>query len=173
VTIHSDHPFLPPESDRDPLRRFRGRMPTPVSVWTTALQHRRAGWTVSSMIVADGEPAELLGLVDEDSALADLVGASRTVAVSLLSWEQRGLADAFAEAAPAPGGPFRLGSWTDTAWGPVLDGARGWLGARLPEPSGHAGWALLLRGTVEHVQIDSTATGEALGYLRGRYRALS
>jgi hypothetical protein len=26
VTIHSDHPFMPPESDRSPIRRLRGRL---------------------------------------------------------------------------------------------------------------------------------------------------
>ena len=43
MTIHGDHPFLPPADGRDPLRRWRGRMPAPVSVWTTELDGRPTG----------------------------------------------------------------------------------------------------------------------------------
>ena len=96
------------------MRRFRGRMPSPVSVWTAERAGRRAGWTVSSMLVADGEPAQVLGLVDEDSDLADLVTGGGPIAVSLLGGHHRGLADAFAGVTPAPGGAFRLGTWTET-----------------------------------------------------------
>lgn len=172
MTIHPEHPFLPPEGERNPLRRLRGRMPSPVTVWTSELAGRRVGWTVSSLLVADGHPAEVLGLLDEDSELADVIQQTRTVAISLLGWSHSALADAFAGVAPAPGGAFRLGDWTDTRWGPVLENAPGWLGARLqpgePEP---AGWALLVRATIEHVQLTGVAD-DVLGYLRGRYRRL-
>lgn len=146
-------------------------MPAPVTVWASTLAGRRSGWTVSSLLLADGRPSELLGLLDEDSELADVVRQTRTVAVSLLTGAHRGLADAFAGIAPAPGGPFRLGHWSDTAWGPVLDDAAGWLGARLGggEPE-HAGWALLVRATIEHVQLGDAA--DVLGHVRGRYRPL-
>ena len=173
VTIHSEHPFLPADGERNPVRRFRGRMPSPVSVWTAARGGRRAGWTIASVLVADGDPAEVLGLLDEDSGLADLLADGGPVAISLLGGDHRGLADAFAEVTPAPGGPFRLGSWTETAWGPVLDGAPGWLGARLPSGAAdHAGWALLVRAVIEHVEVADGDT-DVLGYLRGRYRALA
>jgi flavin reductase (DIM6/NTAB) family NADH-FMN oxidoreductase RutF len=170
VSIHAEHPFLPPEGERDPLRRLRGRVPAGVSVWTTADGGRRAGWTVSSFLLADGNPAELVGLVDEEADLADLLGGSTTVVVNLLSWEQRFLADAFAGLAPAPGGPFRLATWTDTAWGPALDGAVGWVGARLRAPLGdHAGWGLLVRAAVERVEL-TAPDAPVLGSFRGRYR---
>lgn len=173
MTIHSDHPFAAPEGERDPLRRLRGRMASPVSVWTTTSGGRRAGWTVSSLLVADGEPAEVLGLVDEDSDLAESVQQSRTVAISLLGWQHRTLADAFAGVGPAPGGPFLLGAWTDTQWGPVLDDAIGWVGGRLTEElPDHAGWALLLRAEIEQVRIGESSDEPVLAYLRGRYRRL-
>jgi 3-hydroxy-9,10-secoandrosta-1,3,5(10)-triene-9,17-dione monooxygenase reductase component len=117
VTIHSQHPFLPPESDRDPLRRFRGRMAQPVTLWCAGASGSRAGWTVSSMLVADGDPPEVLGLLDEEADLAQLVGATGAVAISLLRWEHRMLAEAFAGLAPAPGGPFKLSTWRETPWG--------------------------------------------------------
>ena len=171
MSIHADHPFLPPEGERDPLRRLRGRLPAAVSVWTTTADGRRAGWTLSSFLLADGDPAELLGLLDEESDLADLLATSGTVAVNLLGWEHRFLADAFAGVAPAPGGPFRLGTWTDTPWGPVLDDAVGWVGARLRAPLGeHAGWGLLVRAEVERVVLRD-AGAALLTSVRGRYRA--
>jgi len=172
VSIHAGHPFLPPEGERDPLRRLRGRLPAAVSLWTSTAGGRRAGWTLSSFLLADGAPAELLGLLDEESDLAELLPRSGTLAVSLLGWEHRFLADAFAGVAPAPGGPFRLGSWTETTWGPVLDGAVGWVGARLIGPLGErAGWGLLVRARVEQVTL-ADADAALLTSVRGRYRAL-
>jgi flavin reductase (DIM6/NTAB) family NADH-FMN oxidoreductase RutF len=177
VTIHSTHPFATPEPDRDPLRRLRGRMPTPVSVWAAGQGRGRAGWTLSSFLLVDGEPAEVLGVLDEDSTLAErLVGsepASGTLTVNLLGWQHRGLADAFAGVAPAPGGPFTLGRWHDTDWGPVLDDAPGWLGVRLRSVPDHAGWSLLIRATVDHVELGTDPDEGMLAYVRGRYRAVS
>jgi flavin reductase (DIM6/NTAB) family NADH-FMN oxidoreductase RutF len=174
VTIHTEHPFLPPEDDRDQLRRFRGRMAAPVTIWATGSGRSRAGWTVSSMLVADGEPPEVLGLIDEDSELWEELAENRTVAISLLGWPHRQLADAFAGTAPAPGGVFKLGSWTDTSWGPVLDDAVGWLGARLIDgESDHAGWTVLARGRIEEIRLTDAAETAPLVHLRGRYRDLS
>jgi flavin reductase (DIM6/NTAB) family NADH-FMN oxidoreductase RutF len=171
VTIHSEHPFLPPESDRDPLRRFRGRMSQPVTLWCAGQGSERAGWTVSSVLVADGDPPEVLGLVDTDSELAELAERTGAVAVSLLAWNQRNLAEAFAGLAPAPGGPFRLGEWRDTAWGPVLVGAVGWLGVELTDTRRGLGWAQVLRGRCVEAYVDPAAA-DVLTHLRGRYRQL-
>jgi flavin reductase (DIM6/NTAB) family NADH-FMN oxidoreductase RutF len=172
VTIHHSHPFEVGEQDRDPLRRFRGRMTSPVSIWTAAGGGTRAGWTLSSFLVADGDPGEVMGLVDEESALADILPQTTTVTVNLLGWGQRALADAFAGVAPAPGGPFALADWKDTEWGPVLMNSLGWIGARLrPEPD-RAGWALLFRALVERVEIQADPAEELLCYVRGRYRSL-
>ena len=181
MTIHSEHPFATPAGDRDPLRRFRGRMASAVSVWSAGEGRDRAGWTVSSFLVADGDPGEVVGVLDEDSALGERVAdqleeseqgeGGGTFVVNLLAWEQRGLADAFAGLAPAPGGVFRLGTWTDTDWGPALEGSAGWLGVRLRTgPLEHAGWGLLVRGTVEHVELPELPPEGPLLHLQGRYR---
>ena len=172
VTIHHSHPFTVGEQDRNQLRRFRGRMASPVSIWAAAANNTRAGWTVSSFLVADGEPSEVIGLIDEESPLADVLAETPTLTISLLGWGQRALADAFAGVAPAPGGPFTLSAWQDTDWGPVLETSLGWIGARLkPEPD-HAGWGLLLRAVVERVEISPDPADELLCYVRGRYRSL-
>lgn len=172
MTIHSEHPFLPPEGERSPLRRLRGRMAAPVTVWAAG-EGRPAGWTVSSMMLADGEPAEVIGLVDEDSDFADVLARTRVFTVNLLDWTHRNLGDAFAGTAPAPGGPFTLADWQDTGWGPALVGGPGWLGARVLEPEPvHAGWGLLVRAVIEHVDVGETVDTESLVHVRGRYRRL-
>ena len=168
MTIHSEHPFLPPEDERSPLRRFRGRLAAPVTVWTAQAEGRRpAGLTVSSVVVADGEPGEVIGLIGEDSDLADAIGASGRFTVSILAAQHRALADTLAGLLPAPGGAFASGDWTPTAWGPVPSDAIAWLGARLVGEPESAGWSLLVRGQVEEVMIGPDV--DALAYRRGRY----
>jgi len=169
VTIHTDHPFAGGEAE--PLRRFRGRMPAAVSVWVAERDGRRAGWTLSSFVVAQGEPGEVVGIVDEDSDFADLLEPGTPFTVNLLGWSHRSLADAFAGMAPAPGGAFRLAEWQDTAWGPALADASAWLGARLTTAPDHAGWGLLVRAVIEHVEIAETPD-PMLMVARGRYRAV-
>jgi flavin reductase (DIM6/NTAB) family NADH-FMN oxidoreductase RutF len=151
-------------------------MPAAVSVWAAGDGAARAGWTLSSFLVADGAPAEVLGILDEDSALADLLLAGRTPAftVNLLGEHHRQLADAFAGVSPAPGGPFTLGHWDSSAWGPVLADAAAWLGARLHgTPPDHAGWGLLVRGAVEYVEVPADPGSDTLAYLRGRYASVT
>lgn len=167
MTIHSEHPFTEPESERDPARRLRGRLGGAVTLWTTGNGTARAGLTVSSALVAPGDPAHVLGLLDPDSDLVAAVRETGTAVVQLLSWEHRDLADAFAGVAPAPGGMFRVGSWRETRWGPVLDGATAWTGIRLADRGVEVGWSLLLDGVVEHVEVGDA--GVPLVHRRGRY----
>ncbi len=172
MTIHSDHPFLDPEPDRDPVRRLRGRLAGTVSLWTAGSGRARSGLTVSSLVVAPGEPSRVLGLIDPDSDLADAVARTGTVVVQLLAWRHRDLADAFAGVAPAPGGPFKMATWTESAWGPVLDGVEAWTGLRVGPDPREVGWSLLLDGEVEHVEIATAAADlpdEPLVHRRGRY----
>lgn len=177
MSIHSEHPFATPPSERDPVRRLRGRLAAPVTVWTTGDQTRRAGLTVSSMMVAEGDPAEIVGLINSDSELAELLGDTRTVAVSVLGWPHRQVADAFAGLAPSPGGPFRTGQWRPTQWGPVLEGALAWVGGDLAEPADEllrSGWSLLARARIAWLELsgaDRDPDGVAL--LRGSYRSLN
>jgi len=168
VTIHSDHPFQVPDGDRRPERRFRGRMPAPVTVIATGTGADRAGLTVSAVLVADGEPARVLALVDDESALAGALTDTGTAAISVLGWAQRSVADVFAGLSPSPGGPFRTGSWSDSDWGPVLAGCPAWAGCRVaggePRPMG---WSVLVELTVEHIELGDD--DEGLAHRRGRY----
>jgi flavin reductase (DIM6/NTAB) family NADH-FMN oxidoreductase RutF len=171
VTIHGEHPFMPPEGERSAVRRFRSRLPSPVTLWTSVYDGRRAGLTVSSIIVADGEPGFVIGVLDPDSDLCETIRASSRAVVGLLDDRHRGLADAFGYVAPAPGGPFKLGEWTDTDWGPALAGVT-WAGCELAvaDPS-YAGWGLQVRMEIRHVEI-ADADARPIVHQRGRYFAI-
>jgi len=168
VTIHSEHPFVPSESDRDPARRFRGRLGGTVSLWTAGSDDTRAGLTVSSLMVAAGEPAHLVALLDPDSSFAETLCHTQSAVVQLLESEHERLAEAFAGQFPAPGGPFRLAEWIQTPWGPRLSTAPTWVGVRLSDgPAVEVGWARLVDCVVEQIQIgEETAP---LVHRRGRY----
>ncbi|GAA3742883.1 hypothetical protein GCM10022225_28050 [Plantactinospora mayteni] len=177
--IHHTDPFATPERDRSPVRRLRGRLPAAVTLWTAYAETTAtgdpgdpAGLTVSSTLVADGEPGRLLGLVDEESELWAAASESGRFAVTLLGPAHRQLADRFAGLFPAPGGLFATDEWTRTPYGPVPGGAGigGWAGCRL-DGAREYGWALLVEATIETVELAGTAA--PLLHHRGRYRELA
>ena len=167
--IHDSDPFATPEEDRSPIRRLRGQLVAPVTLWTTP---GPAGLTVSSMLVADGEPGRVLGLVDDESELWEAMSVVGRFAVCPLDADEHGLADRFAGLAPAPGGRFAQGErWRETRYGPVLAGDRTWAGCVL-DGARRYGWAMLVEGTVAEVTFTAEPVNP-LTYHRGRYRTLS
>jgi flavin reductase (DIM6/NTAB) family NADH-FMN oxidoreductase RutF len=164
MTIHSEHPFLDPEAD--PVRRLRGRLGGAVTLWTSGSQPR-AGLTVSSVMVATGEPGRLLGLLDPDSDLRLQLGETGRAVVHLLEWAHRDLAEAFAGQLPAPGGPFRMGEWEQTDHGPRLLSAPTWASVEL-ESSQSVGWSDLVVARVVDVVLGDQ--DEPLVHRRGRYK---
>lgn len=164
MTIHDEHPFADPPDSRDALRRFRGRLPAPVTLVATGTGQSRAGLTVSSVLVAPGEPAQLVALIDPDSDVGSALEHGTTITVSVLGPDDMYLAEAFAGLAPAPGGRFRLGSWTQTGWGPAIEGAP-WLGAKVTDLR-PLGWSLEVTARVEHVEVAAIVP---LVHVHGRY----
>ncbi len=169
MTIHDTHPFLPGPEGRGLARRLRGLLPAPVSIWTSSSGTERDGWTISSILVADGEPAELVALVDEDCDWWDLFRVTRVATVNVLGAGQGQISDAFARVAPSPGGPFRSGEWQTSSHGPLLRGAAAWAGVSLlTEKPEHSGWGLLVRAALDWIKIDEGVV--ALEHRKGRYR---
>lgn len=169
MTIHADHPFADPEGQRDPVRRLRGRLGGAVSLWTAGdLADVRgcAGLTVSSLLVLPGEPPRVLGLLDPDSDLADVLARTGRCVVQLLAWEHRDLAEQFAGVAPAPGGPFAQAGFEATPWGPRLATATTWAGA-VVEEAVEVGWSLRVTGVLEEVHVGGDEA--PLEHRRGRY----
>jgi flavin reductase (DIM6/NTAB) family NADH-FMN oxidoreductase RutF len=163
VTIHDDHPFADPADD--PVRRLRGRIGGAVTLWTAA-GARPAGLTVTSLMVAAGEPASVLALLDPDSDLAETLTSTGTAVVQLLAWQHRELAEQFAGTFPAPGGAFAQADFEDTAWGPRLVSAPTWAGVRLTDER-DVGWSSLVTCTLEHVVVGSD--DDPLLHRRGRF----
>ena len=163
MTIHSEHPFLDPSAD--PVRRLRGRLGGTVTLWTSG-SSPKAGLTVSSVMVAGGEPGRVLGLIDPDSDLREVLGATGRAVVHLLEWGHRDLAEAFAGQLPSPGGPFRMGEWEQTDHGPRLLSASSWVAVSL-ESTETVGWSDLVVTRVDGVVLGED--GEPLVHRRGRY----
>jgi flavin reductase (DIM6/NTAB) family NADH-FMN oxidoreductase RutF len=168
VTIHSEHPFR--DTEPDPVRRFRGRVGGTVSLWSAGEGVVRAGLTVTSYLVATGEEARVLGLLDPDADLTDRLTETGRAVVQLLSWDDRHLAEMFAGTAPAPGGAFSQAEFVDTEWGPRLASSTTWAGVRL-ESGRDAGWSRLVTTVVEQLVVgDDDGGREHLRHHRGRYR---
>lgn len=167
MTIHTEHPFMDPSAD--PVRRLRGRLGGAVTLWTSgdpAGGGARAGLTVSSVMVAGGEPGRLLALVDPDCSLRDVLEATGRGVVHLLQWEHRDLAEVFAGQMPFPGGQFTTGQWEQTAYGPRLTTSLTWatVEAESFEP---VGWSDLVVARVVEAVIGEDAS--PLEHRRGRY----
>jgi 3-hydroxy-9,10-secoandrosta-1,3,5(10)-triene-9,17-dione monooxygenase reductase component len=163
VSIHASDPFATPDDQKSPARRLRSRLPAGVTLWTAPGER---GLTVSSTLIADGDPGLVLGLIDEESDLWEAAESSGRFAVSLLAEADRQLADRFAGLLPSPGGLFATGDWERTDWGPVPAG-RTWAGCRLTTATPKA-WSLLVEGVLEHVELAAPAA--PLIHERGRYR---
>ncbi len=165
MTIHTEHPFLDP--DADPVRRLRGRLGGAVTLWTSGADAPRAGLTVSSVMVAGGEPGRVLALVDPDSDLRDVLEETGRAVVHLLAWEHRDLAEAFAGQLPSPGGPFRMGEWEQTEHGPRLVTAPSWATSSWSRAE-TVGWSDLVVARIVDVVLGED--DEPLEHRRGRYR---
>jgi 3-hydroxy-9,10-secoandrosta-1,3,5(10)-triene-9,17-dione monooxygenase reductase component len=167
MTISPSDPFATPDHLRSPLRRLRGRLPAAVTLWTAP---GPAGLTVSSTLVIDGDPGRLLGVLDEESDLWGAIEESGRFAVTVLTAEDRQLADRFAGLMPAPGGLFAGTGWRETGYGPVPAGRASWAGCRL-DGARPVGWGLVVESTIETVELGDAQA--PLVHHRGRYRELS
>lgn len=164
-----EDPFATPEADRREDRRLRGRLVAPVCVVTSfGEQSEPAGLTVSSVLVADGEPAELLALVDPLGALVAACRESGRAVVHLLRAGDERVAELFAGRYPAD--PFEEVAWHPGEYGPVLEGGRPTADCAVTE-IGEAGYHSLLRARIETVGLGGGA--EPLAWYRGGYRLLA
>jgi 3-hydroxy-9,10-secoandrosta-1,3,5(10)-triene-9,17-dione monooxygenase reductase component len=153
------------------VRQARARLPAPVTVWTAG-DDEWAGLTVSSLMLAQGDPGQLLGLIGPVTDLADAVERTGAFVVHLLADrpEHRRIAQHFAGTLLA--GPELL-QVDRSAHGPRLQSVSDQLACRLTgrRPSG---WSQLVEATIE----DATwATGAppprgALLWYRGAFRVL-
>ena len=164
--IHDEHPFATPPEMRDPVRRFRGRLASPVTVVTSGTADRRVGLTVSSVLVADGAPSYVHFLAGASTDLWDAVGDTGSFIVHVLQERHRELSDRFAFIRPSPGGLFRGIDVEDTDFGPEITevGSRAYC-----RYVGHFddAYHVLVHGVIEEVVLDDLR--QPLQYFRGEY----
>lgn len=168
--IHDDHPFATPDEERDPVRQFRGRLVAPVTVLTTGSGDRIAGLTVSSLMVAEGDPAVVHALVGTTTDFWDVLQEWRRFVVQILPDAARDDAHAFAGLRPRPGGPFADVAIEPTQWGPALQEAPNRLYCALVDTA-PLPFHMLIQGAIEQADIEDF--DEPAVYFRGRYRRLA
>ena len=162
-------PFATPLEARDPLRQFRGRLAVPVTVITSGAGNDRTGMTVSSLVVAEGEPGYIQFLAAPTADLVDAIRRTKRFVVHVLETEHRALSEIFAGQRPSPGGLFATVPSSDGPWGPVLLDVPN----RAFCSAAHAdeiGYSLLITATIESIEIG--ALEDPLLYFRGAYRHL-
>jgi 3-hydroxy-9,10-secoandrosta-1,3,5(10)-triene-9,17-dione monooxygenase reductase component len=169
IRIGGQHPFATPPERRSPARRLRGRLVAPVTVWTAGGLRDGAGLTVSSVLVADGQPARLLGLIDPASALWEAIVATGAFVMQVLGVGDRALAERFAEVRPPIRGMFDGLEVTESRWGPVIGGRRPLASCRLGG-SNQVGYGLLVEGVIE--ELDPRDLDDPLAWAHGGYRSL-
>jgi 3-hydroxy-9,10-secoandrosta-1,3,5(10)-triene-9,17-dione monooxygenase reductase component len=169
IRVGSRHPFAVPPERRDPGRRLRGRLVAPVTVWTAGQLPGGAGLTVSSVLVAEGQPARLLGLIDPTSAFFEAARETGAFVVHVLGVGDRALAERFSEVRPPIRGPFEGLEVAESPWGPLLGGSRPRAACRLAG-STPVGYAELVEGVIEQLELPDLE--DPLAYLHGSYRSV-
>ena len=167
--IHYEHPFVTPADEREPWRRLRGRLTAPVTVWTSGPPEARAGLTISSMLVADGRPPSVLGLMNDTTDLLEAIRATGRFVIHVLERADVTMSEEFAGLRPRPGGPFADRPVEDGEFGPVITSISDRALCRFTGDS-EAGFQRLVRGAVEGVEV--AELDSPLVLFRGRYRSL-
>ena len=149
------------------LREVMRRHPTGVVVVTVDLEGEQLGLTVASLVSVALEPPLVAISIAHQAALHELLRSAGGFAVSLLGADQLELAQHFARGVP----PIAI--WhgidkRDSARGPLLEGALGWLECVLAGAH-EAGDHTLFVGRVE--RVEPGAEGAPLLRLGGDYRA--
>ncbi len=162
ASLRYGNPWADPPTARDPLRRLRGHLVLPVTVWLAGDVDGRApltGLTVSSVLMSQGEPPLLAGLVTPSSDLADLLGhSSDRFVVHVLGAAHRRLAQHFAGDLAAPA---ELLVASNSTHGPLLEAVADRVLCRTTSVKPF-GWSLLVEAEMEGLQVADAGKGLAL-----------
>jgi len=167
--IHSENPFRPDPGDGDRTRRFRGRLASGVTIVTAGSGSHRTGLTVSSLLVVEGDPAQVYLLVGPTTDLWDLAAESGRFVVHVCGYEDHRLAAVFAGLAPSPGGLFATADTQTSDWGPLL--------TTLPDriyctfaSRETTGWSGMVIGTIDEIEVSDLT--DPLVHFRSSYHRL-
>ena len=163
------NPFVPPADEREPLRRFRGRLAAPVTIVTAGSGRRRAGLTVSSLVVIEGEPGRIHLVIGPLTDLWDVIEETGRCVVHIAEAQHHAASDVFAGLRPSPGGPFASVETTQSEWGPVISDMTNRAYCTMVS-STEVGWSGIVESEVHHVELSDGT--EPLIHHRGGYRGL-
>ena len=148
------------------LREVMRRFPAPVAVVTTELDGDRFGLTVGSLVSLSLEPP-LVGIsIGKDSSSHEPIRRAGSWAASLLSSEQREVAQHFARSGIPPVALWVGVDVRDGSRGPLVEGSLGWLECRTVSEH-EAGDHTIFVGEVESIELG--AAGQGLVYRGGEY----
>jgi flavin reductase (DIM6/NTAB) family NADH-FMN oxidoreductase RutF len=139
-----------------------------VTVWTAGGPGDATGLTVSSVLVAEGRPPLLVGLISPTSDLLDAIRSTGRFVVHVLGEGNETLAERFAGVRPSPGGLFTGLRMEDSEWGPMLLDFPDRAMCSLQEAA-EIGYHVMVRGAVDEFTMSDF--DEPLVYFRGRYRS--
>jgi flavin reductase (DIM6/NTAB) family NADH-FMN oxidoreductase RutF len=151
----------------DELRAAMRRFPAGVAVVTVALDGQRYGITVGSLVSLSLEPPMVGVSIGLQSSIYEHLRRAGRFAVSVLSEEQRAIAQHFARSGLPP-----LVAWEGIALHaselpePLIEGALAWLGCTTVGAH-DAGDHTIFVGSVESIELGTG--GRGLTYVRGGY----
>ncbi|MDX1690707.1 MAG: flavin reductase family protein [Acidimicrobiia bacterium] len=164
--IHDEHPFATPMELRDPVRRFRGRLAAPVTIVTAGDESSPTGLTISSLIVAEGEPSFVHFLCGTATDLWYAIEEHGRFVVHILEDDHRELSDRFAGIRPSPGGLFAGLDHRMTDYGPAITALRSRAYCRYEDRRDDPQHALV-HGVIDRVELHDLR--DPLRYFRGEY----
>lgn len=168
--IHDEHPFTLPPEQRDPVRRLRGRLVAPVTILTAGSEPGDwTGLTVSSLVVAEGDPPLIYCLLGPTTDLVERIASTRRFLVHVCEAGHRRVADVFAGLEPSPGGMFAGHPAAQTDHGPLLAGFRATAGCTVLSQREES-FTVLVTARIDEVSADDVT--DPLAYFRGGYRRL-
>lgn len=167
--IHGDNPFVESPDQRDPVRRFRGRLAAPVTIVTSGSSGDRTGLTVSSLMVIEGEPGRLQMVLGPTSDLWDIVAKSERFVVHICHEKDRHLAEVFAGLRPNPGGVFAGTETRESDYGPVIEHLANRAYCRYVDRE-ELGYSGVITGEVDEIEAETIT--DPLIYFRAGYHTL-
>ncbi|MGE0794348.1 MAG: flavin reductase family protein [Acidimicrobiia bacterium] len=168
VVRSGDDPFAVPPEDRDPVRRFRGRLAAPVTAWTSGSEGgRRAAITVASIAVAEGALPGVVGLIDPLSDFWEVVADTKRFVVHVVPEGRHREADQLAGRSAVALDRFDGLDVSASAWGPVVESLTTRAYCTLLGV-GELGDSLVVQGSIDELDLPDPP-GDPLVLLRGAY----
>lgn len=136
---------------------------------TSGFDSTRAGLTVSSLFVNEGDPGEVHMVIGPLTDLWDALADTGRCVIHVAEARHSALSDVFAGLRPNPGGVFSGIEASVSEWGPVLVDLPNRAYCRV-ERLEERGWSGIVVAAIDHVEISEL--DQPLIHYRGAYHRL-